>query len=300
MILITGGTGTLGERLVPRLRDRGLNLRLLTRRPGRVRHLESGGVELFGGDLRDPDAVGRAMQGVTTVIAAAQGGFGATDGATPRSVDGDGHGRLIALARAQRVEHFILTSIFDAAPDHPLELWRQKYRAEEELKTSGLDWTVVAPAPFMEWALNQFGDPLLATGRTAVFGRGNMPINFISADDVAAVIEQVVLRPAGCERISLAGPENFTLNEVVHAVQLVRAEAGRVRHVPLPAMRLMAGLLTPLQPALAREIKAGIYLDTVDRRIAPAASHDRFPGLAPTRLSDVIQHRVREPTSAEQ
>jgi uncharacterized protein YbjT (DUF2867 family) len=63
-------------------------------------------------------------------------------------------------------------SIIDAAPDHPLELWRMKYQAEQELKASGLSWTIISSAPFMEWALAQYGDPLIRTGRTWIFGRG--------------------------------------------------------------------------------------------------------------------------------
>lgn len=181
MILIAGGTGTLGERVIERLRTRGLGIRVLTRHPEHAWKLEGEHVELFGGDMRDPAAVERAMAGVTTVISAAQGGFGATDGATPKSVDGQGNSHLIAAGRAHGVEHFVLVSIIDATPDHPLELWRMKYQAEQELEASGLAWTIIAPAAFMEWALTQYGDPLIRTGRTRIYGRGRMPINFVSA-----------------------------------------------------------------------------------------------------------------------
>ena len=179
MILIAGGTGTLGLRVIGCLRARGLRVRVLTRHPGRARHLEGEHVELIAGDLSDPVAVGRAVAGTTTIISAAQGGFGATDGATPRSVDGEGNSNLIAAAREHGAGQFILLSIIDAAPGHPLELWRMKYQAEQELMASGLDWTIIAPGAFMEWGLAQYGDPLINTGRTRVFGRGQMPINFV-------------------------------------------------------------------------------------------------------------------------
>src|SRR5262249_55809120 len=189
VILIAGGTGTLGTRLVERLRARQLPVRVLTRHPRHAQRLVGEHVEVAGGDLRDPLAVDRAMTGVRTVISAVQGGFGATGGATPKSVDQQGNSHLIAAARAHQVEHFILLSIIDAGPDHPLQLWRMKYLAEQELKASGLSWTIISPAAFMEWALAQYGDPLLRTGRTWIFGRGNMPINFVSADDVAGFVE---------------------------------------------------------------------------------------------------------------
>lgn len=86
MILIAGGTGTLGLRVIDRLRARGRHVRVLTRNPDRTRHLKGENVELVVGDLSDPVAVDRAVTGTTKIISAAQGGFGATNGATPQSV----------------------------------------------------------------------------------------------------------------------------------------------------------------------------------------------------------------------
>jgi uncharacterized protein YbjT (DUF2867 family) len=137
-VLIAGGTGTLGTHLVPLLTQRQLQVRVLTRDPARARHLEGKQVEVVCGDLRDPCPVDRAVAGAQTVISAVQGGFGGTDGANPKTVDRQGYSHLIAAARAHAVEHFILVSIIDAAPDHPLELWRMKYLAEQDLKASGL------------------------------------------------------------------------------------------------------------------------------------------------------------------
>jgi uncharacterized protein YbjT (DUF2867 family) len=225
-----------------------------------------------------------------------QGGFGATDGATPQSVDRQGNSHLIAAARAHHIEHFILMSIVDAGPDHPLELWRMKYLAEQELKASGLSWTIISSAAFMEWAVAQFGDPLLRTGRTWIFGRGNMPINFVSADDVAGYVELAVTDPAmRAVTANVAGPENLTLNQIVQAIQAATATSGTVRHVPLPAMRAMSTLLMPIKPALAREIKAGVFLDTVDRRISPAPSGSAYPSMPATRLTDVIRRLTPTP-----
>ena len=43
MIVVAGGTGTLGTRLVPRLAEAGLEVRVLTRDPARARHLAGPG-----------------------------------------------------------------------------------------------------------------------------------------------------------------------------------------------------------------------------------------------------------------
>jgi uncharacterized protein YbjT (DUF2867 family) len=153
MILIAGGTGTLGAQVVRLLTARGLEVQILTRDPARAQHLQGDRVEIVPGDVRDPRAVERAADGASTVISAIQGFAGAAP-VGPQAVDRQGNSNLIQAARAGAVEHFILVSMQGAAPDHPMELFRMKYLAEEELKASGLAWTIIRPSAYMEtWGL---------------------------------------------------------------------------------------------------------------------------------------------------
>jgi uncharacterized protein YbjT (DUF2867 family) len=186
MILIAGGTGTLGNRIVRLLKARGLQVRLLVRDP--AREMDGDLVEVIPGDVLAPQAVERAMDGVRIVVSAIQGFSGSGD-YSPRTVDFQGNSNLIQAARAAGVEHFVLVSVHGAAPDHPMELFRMKYRAEQELRESGLAWTIIRPTAFMETWATILGKPLLETGKTRVFGRGHNPINFVSADDVARHVE---------------------------------------------------------------------------------------------------------------
>lgn len=283
MILIVGGTGRLGRRLVSSATGQ---VRVLTRTgfPG----TENVGVAV--GDLRDADAVGRAMAGVTTVISAAQAGFGATGGSTPLSVDLQGNEHLIAAAKAEGVRHFILLSIVDAAPDHPLELWRMKYHAEEALKASGLDWTIIRCPAFMQWCLEFIGAPLWTTGRAKVFGCGDNPINFVSADDVAALVTQVAGNPVPENRtLTITGPENLSFNQVIDLIRAVTGATGKVGHVPLPVMRVASKLLRPIKPGLAREIAAGVFLDTADRTAAQENGwRSTYPTVPRTTMAEAI------------
>ena len=63
-----------------------------------------------------------------------------------------------------------------------------KYSAEQELKASGLSWTIIRPTAYMETWAKLIGEPLVKTGRTRIFGRGENPINFVSAYDVAQFV----------------------------------------------------------------------------------------------------------------
>jgi uncharacterized protein YbjT (DUF2867 family) len=289
MILIAGGTGTLGTEVVRLITAHGLEVRILTRDPERAEHLRGGLVEIVSGDVQDARAVERATVGARTVISAVQG-FGGADPAGPQAVDRQGNTNLIRAAKEGETDHFILLSIQGAAPDHPMELFRMKYLAEEELKASGLTWTIIRPTAYMETWGALVGEPLLKSGRTRIFGRGNNPINFVSAKDVARFVELAVLDPAmRGEVVEVGGPEDLSMEQVAQTFEAVTGKAGKVSHVPLPAMRLMSVLMRPINPTLARQIRAGVVMDTYDFSFDPSETKRRYPSIPLTSLAEVVR-----------
>ena len=101
MILIAGGTGTLGKRLVGLLTDRGLPVRILSRDATGARSLAEDNVEIVAGDVRDPGSLRQAVGGVRTVISAITG-FGPTRDVSPRTVDWEGNANLIRACEGRR------------------------------------------------------------------------------------------------------------------------------------------------------------------------------------------------------
>lgn len=289
MILIAGGTGTLGTQVTRRLTARGLKVRVLTRDPARAQHLQGDLVEIVPGDVRDPQAVERAAAGSRTIVSAIQG-FAGTDPGGPQAVDRLGNSNLIQAARAGVAEHFVLVSVQGAAPDHPMELARMKYLAEQELKASGLAWTIIRPTAFMEVWGTLVGEPLLKTGKTRIFGRGNNPINFVSAHDVARFVELAVVDPAmHGELVEVGGPENLSMKQFAQTFEAVIGKAVKKRHVPLPMMRLMAVLMHRVNPALARQVQAGVVMDTHDMSFDPSDTNRRYPSIPLTSLAEVVR-----------
>jgi uncharacterized protein YbjT (DUF2867 family) len=288
-ILIAGGTGNLGTRAVRLLTVRGLTVRVLTRDPTRAQHLADERVEVVPGDVRDPGTLTQAMAGAETVISAIQG-FSGTGGDSPQTVDGEGNANLIRAARTAGAEHFILMSVQGAAPDHPMELFRMKYRAEQELRASGLTWTIIRPTASMETWAALIGEPLVKTGKTRIFGRGTNPINFVAADDVARFVELAVTDPTMRGAVvEVGGPENLSMEQFARAFAGAAGKAGAVSRVPLPMMRLMAILLRPVKPTIARQIQAGVVMDTHDMTFDPAETARRYPSITPTSLADLVR-----------
>ena len=287
MIVVAGGTGTLGTRLVPRLAGQGLAVRVLTRDPARARHLASS-AEVVHGDVRDPASIARALRGASTVISAVQG-FAGPGGVSPVSVDRAGNAHLIEAA-ARTGAAFVLVSVVGASPGHPIGLFRAKHAAEETLHASGIPWAIIRATAFMETWGTIMGRPLQTSGKILVFGRGDNPINFVSATDVAALVSLAATSPGlRGQTLELGGPENLTFNQVATIVQQATGHRGAVRHIPRPALHTMAIAAARLKPALARQARAALAMDNIDMTFDPAPTRRAFPDLPNTDMPAVLK-----------
>ncbi|MEP6753743.1 MAG: SDR family oxidoreductase [Candidatus Dormiibacterota bacterium] len=287
MILVAGGSGNLGRELVPHLRALGHGVRVLTRDPIRGQQRLGDNPEFVLGDARSPQSLEAALSSVDAVISAMTG-FG-PGGRGPKAVDFEGNLNLIRAAEAAGVRRFVLLSMNGAAADHPMELARMKHRAEAALRASRLDWVIVRPNAFMELWAEIVGGPIVKEGRATVFGRGDNPVNFVSTRDVARLIELAVLDP-GLSRSILAvgGPENLTFNQLVALIETAAGRRARVKHIPLPLMRVLSVVMRPFKPDLAGMIEAGIAFDTVDMTFDASELRQRFPKIELTRMADIL------------
>ena len=297
MILVAGGTGTLGTRLVGLLAERGEQVRVLTRDRARAARLDTRAA-IAEGDTGNPESLRRAATGTRTVISAIHG-FAGTPGASPASVDRDGNRNLIRAALAAGARHMILISVRDASPGHPMALMRMKYAAEQELIASGLTWTILRPSAYIETWCEVLGRPLLEKGKGTVFGRGRNPVNWVSAWDVAQFADLAVTDPAlrgGV--IEVGGPDNLTMTEFIRAFQLGTGANGKIRRIPRPLLRAGAALARPVSPAIARQIQAGLIMDTRPQAFDAMAVRRRYPAIPVTSLADVLRRDFAGPVPA--
>jgi uncharacterized protein YbjT (DUF2867 family) len=306
MIAVAGGTGAMGRVLVARLLERGLPVRVLTRDPSHLPASLAGRVEVTVCDVREPASLGPALTGVRTLVSAIQG-FGGPGAAGAPAIDRDGNLALISAAEAAGVEHVVLLSIADAAADHPIELFRCKFAAEQRLRAGPLAWTIIRPTAYMETWVALLGRPLVETGRTRVFGRGRNPVNFVSSHDVARMVEEAVVDPGlRGETVEAVGPEDLTFDDIVHVVERETGVSGKISHAPVPMLRIGALIMGRVDPVLAAQIRAAIVMDGRDMRVGPARVAERlarFPAIPATRIDEVVRRElgetVRRPSGAE-
>ena len=255
MIAVAGGTGRLGTLVVKRLAARGLEVRVLTRDPHRACHLSDCVAEVVSCDVRDRASIESALAGATIVVSAVHG-FAGPGRVSPESVDRDGNANLVEAAGAVGAD-MVLLSVVGAAERSPMELFRAKYAAEQHLRLSGVGWTIVRATAFVELWAEIMKKPI-------VFGRGENPINFVSVDDVAAVVERAVTDTGlRGQVIEVGGPQNLTFNELASLLQRVRGRPAKLRHVPPRLLRAMA--------PFARQARAAIAMDTIDMTFEPPA-----------------------------
>jgi len=281
MILVAGGTGTLGRETIARLTAADAQVRILTRR---AEHASGSDVEVVVGDVRDPTTLARAVEGVSAVLSAVHGFLGGR-GAGPEEVDHQGNRQLVRAAVDAGVEHFVLLSVLDAGPDHPMSLHRAKYAAEQELRASDLGWTVLRPSAYVETWAGIVGAKVASGGPALVFGRAANPINFVSVQDVAVVAQRALTDPAMRGRtIDLPGPENLTMTQLARALG-----AGKVRHVPRSVLRLLSAIPPAWAPASSRLTHAALVMDTTDMTADCSELHRQFPDIAwhlPTQVAE--------------
>lgn len=295
MILVAGGTGLLGRRIVSLLTASGEEVRVLTRDRQRASHLP-GQVEVVVGDVRRAD-LHKAAAGCTGVISAIHGFIGPR-GINPQTVDRDGNHNMITAAAAAGAKRFALVSVAGARADHPLALHRMKHAAEQELLASSLAGVIVHAPPFLETWQQVIGAGL-ADGRPALVpGPGVNPINFVSADDVAAfAVLAINGDPRIGSEITVAGPQNLTFVQI--AEQLIAGYQGSraIKHIPLSALRAMSVLAQPFHPSFARKAQAAVIMNTTDMTLAADARRSAFPDVTSTSIGDLAA-RAGAPGSA--
>src|SRR5260370_16203130 len=144
LIVVTGGTGGLGRRVVARLRDQGRNVRVLSRHPGDPQE----GVEYMAGDLVTNQGVEAAISGAQIVVHCAGVGKIKEDTAQAQ--------KLVVAAKRGGVRHLVGISVVGAervpirsAVDRSMFAYFASQRAKERvIEQSGLPWTNLRATQF--------------------------------------------------------------------------------------------------------------------------------------------------------
>ncbi|MAN67670.1 NmrA family NAD(P)-binding protein [uncultured Hyphomonas sp.] len=210
-VLVLGGTGKTGRRIVGRLRDQGVETRIGSR----------SGLPAF--DWDNPSGWDAVLAGVSAVYISYT-----PDLAVPAAKLAIR--QLVERAKAQGVKHLVLLS-GRGEPD--------AQACERIVQESGLDWTIVRAS----WFNQNFSEgdflPLVLSGEITL-PAGHVPEPFVDAEDIADVAV-AALTEAGHngEVYEVTGPRLMTFDDV--ASELSRATGRKISFVRVPSDVFLQG-----------------------------------------------------------
>jgi uncharacterized protein YbjT (DUF2867 family) len=252
VILVTGGTGFVGPKVVHALRERDLPVRCLVRKPSvtAAQSLAAWGCELVQGDVTDAGSLSRAVAGCDVVVhlVAIRQGSQETFERVMEQATRD----LVAASKEAGVRRFVLMSALGTTEETKdlVPYYHAKWEMEQAVKGSGLEHVIFRPS----FVFGRDGGILPTFKRlaklapvTPIIGSGAQGLQPIWVDDVAAYFAEGVQRQDVSGLYELGGPDAVTWNELWARLKRALGVRRPSIHVPVGLMRANA-LITERLP----------------------------------------------------
>jgi uncharacterized protein YbjT (DUF2867 family) len=237
-VLVTGGTGTLGRHVVPRLRDAGCAVRVLSRTAHEAAH----GIEYVTGDLLKDEGIQAAVDGAGIIVHCAGG----------RKGDDEAAQNLVEAASRAGTRHLVYISVVGAdripvvsGTDRAMfGYFGFKRAAERIIADSGVPWTTLRATQFHDLSLTVAQQMAKLPVIPVPAGVRFQPVD--TGEVAARLVELALGAPAGLVP-DMAGPQVYTMADLLR--EYLRARGKR---------RLLVPVRLPGQAA--RAVRAGANL----------------------------------------
>jgi len=288
-IFLTGATGGLGAPLCDLLLDQGHALFLLTRYP--EKYPARAGVTAVPGDLRDPKSYAARLKEVDAIIHMAALTH-TNDVSAYFAINEQGTGDLVRAAETAGLRGrflFVSTRACGAACG---AYGASKAAAEEAVRASSLDWSIVRPGEVYGAAkgeaVSKAVEGVVSSPFALVPGSGEHKLAPVALADVLSGISAALERPeASRKTYVLAGPEEFTYVEFLREVMRIKGVKKPLIPVPLWVLRLAAQAFS-----LAGMKRPPLVRDQIPRLVceksADIQAARRDLGFAPIRLDAAL------------
>ncbi len=268
-VLVTGGTGFIGRRLIHRLVEEGHNVRAFVRKTSNTHGLPEG-IEFVEGDLLDLPSLEEAVTGVQAVMhLAAYFDFYPSDVELMYKVNVDGTKNLMNACVGTSVERFIYCSTTEtigpvryppANEDTELrpqfEYGESKILAEKAVRQiaedTGLQYIILRPTGVMgEGDLYTAYETIKAINDGAIPvlpGDGEKHIMYTHVDDVVeGFVKSLTSQSALDNTIILAPDEAMKYSELIEFLGDCLGVDPPKRHVPTTLAKIGIGMMSPFK-----------------------------------------------------
>ncbi len=223
MILVTGAAGKTGQAVIKALASSTYEVRALVHRKAQQAPAKlAGASQVFIGDLSDPVSLKDAVRGVKSV-------YHICPNVSPNEIE---YGRrIIEASQMAGVERFVYHSVLhpqiQAMPHH----WA-KMRVEEILFDSGLPFTILQPAAYMQNLLSYWND--IVSGSLPIPYSADTLLGMVDLQDVAEAAAIVIGDPKYEGAIfELVGPDRYTQGEIVEILSNMLNLPVHIEQIPL-------------------------------------------------------------------
>ena len=238
-VLVVGATGFLGMEICRQLAASHKAVKALVRLssdPEKVKTLENLGIETVNGDIKDRRSLDEAFNNVDQVISTASSTLSKVTGDSIETVDHLGQLNVIDAAEKAGVKKFLFISFPESPEQFPLQ--DAKRAAEEALKKTGLDYTILKPTFFMEIWLGPYLGFDIKNRKATVYGHGVNKISWISLKDVARFsVLSLDNGKASNKVLDLGGPEALSPLEVIKMAESTSGGSFELQYVPEEVIR---------------------------------------------------------------
>lgn len=226
MILITGATGKAGGELARQLTDADIPFSAIVRNPDKAEALQDMDADVVIGDLADREFVERALAGITQAVLIMP------NVENQLAVEQ----QFVDAAVAAGVENIVYLSSIESLPDATNPITRIHVETENHIRASGLHWTMIRPAFFMQTFLASA--PRIRETGQIVLPLGNGTVSATDLRDVAAVMVKVLTEPGHTQQsYDITGPELLTLTEIAKRFSTLLGRQYTYIDLPLDAFR---------------------------------------------------------------
>ncbi len=287
-LFLTGAGGFVGRHLLPRLRERGIEVTCLVRRePGP----DATGAHWVVGDLTQPGPWEDALAGADTVLHAAAATGTASPDAHAR-VNAEGTAALVRQAAARGVGRFVFVSTIAVkfADKRRYPYAQAKERAEAAVRAAGIPWVIVRPTMIFG-----AGAPVLAGLRRLarlpvmpLFGGARARVQPVDVTDLAELLVAVVEDGSlSGQVLEAGGPDVVSLADLLGVLR--RLEGKPPRTVWLPAAPVASLLWTLERAGLRLPVSAGQIASFVEDGVAERVSWVPAQRLLRTPLREMLR-----------
>jgi uncharacterized protein YbjT (DUF2867 family) len=236
-LLIVGATGTLGRQVARYALDQGYQVRCLVRNTQKASFLKEWGAEIIQGDICNLETLPTALEGIEAVIDAATARV--TDSLGVKEIDWQGKINLINAVKAAGINRYIFFSILNAEKYPDVPLMDVKHCTEVFLTESGLNYTILQLAGFMQGLIGQYAIPILENQVVWVTGEST-PVAYMNTQDIAKFAIKALQIPATEKQtFPVVGTKAWEAYEIINLCERLSGQDARISRASLGLLRLL-------------------------------------------------------------